>query len=150
MISIVNPTAELATAELAVDLRNYEGADDIVFKIKYVSWFNYPTPLYYTVTLRDSCKRQTIEADSADAYTFSATRLKYDSPYTTPSELLSETEIRNDFTIFPLSGCTAIEWSLVNQSGGELEEGIKAVLAITDEGKLRVREGMYFGGQIDA
>lgn len=71
----MNPTAELATAELAVDSPNYEGgADDIVFKIKYLNWFNNPTPLIYSVTLRDSCKSQTIEAINDDPYTLEAVK----------------------------------------------------------------------------
>jgi hypothetical protein len=55
-LTLTNPTGLLAAASATFDPTNYVAGDDIVIKIRYVTWFNYPTPLYYTITARDQCK----------------------------------------------------------------------------------------------
>jgi hypothetical protein len=54
-LSMANPTSQLSAnnAIATFNPTNYVAGDDIVIKIRYDTWYNYPTPLYYTITARD-------------------------------------------------------------------------------------------------
>jgi hypothetical protein len=68
----VNPDSELATAELTIDTPNYEGGEAINFYIKYFTWYNNDTPLYYLVSLENLCASHTIAAINDNPYTLKA------------------------------------------------------------------------------
>lgn len=52
LLSLVNPTAELSSATVSLDIPNYVGSEtNIEFKVKYLTFYDGPTaaPLYYTL-----------------------------------------------------------------------------------------------------
>ena len=146
LFSIVNPNAKLGTAKLRFDNANYQGGEDIVFKIKYNTYYQPGgrgsfVPVYYRIIFRDQCPTQTIVLEDTSPYEiYAIPGMNY--------KVYSRTRPADDFSNQDVIQCP-VEFSLVDKDLNPLGGAVANMVKINSKGWIEVDQSLYTGGFID-